>query len=340
MTQPETVLSDQPRGVSERRAQLVADVRHGLSSRPRTLPSKYFYDAYGSELFDQITRLPEYYPTRTERSILVEHAGALARATGAETLVELGSGTSDKTTLLLDALHAAGTLRRFVALDVDPAVLADAAAQLRQRYPGLSIEPVQADFEQPLPPVARRGPQLLIFLGSTIGNLTPVRRRRFFRGIVEQLVPGDHFLLGTDLVKSPARLVPAYDDAAGVTAEFNRNILRVLNAELGGDLDVASFEHVVRWNSREEWIEMWLRSTRAMTVHLPQAELTVQLSAGEEIQTEISAKFRREGLTAELLSAGLKVVNWLTDPAEDFALSLTTLRASSDPRSSHRTARA
>jgi L-histidine N-alpha-methyltransferase len=324
MTRSETAVRAPLRDASARHAQLVADVQRGLGSRPRSLPSKYFYDARGSELFDQITRLPEYYPTRTERGILLAHADEIAATTGAELLVELGSGTSEKTRLLLDALAARGRLRRFVALDVDPGVLAGAAAELRERYPELSIEPVEADFEHPLPAVVHEGPRLVVFLGSTIGNLTPAERQPFFRGIAGQLSPGDHFLLGADLVKPPARLVPAYDDAAGVTAAFNRNVLRVLNAELGGDFEVESFEHVARWNAQEEWIEMWLRAPRAMTVQLPGADLVIRLEAGEEIRTEISAKFRPDRLTEELRSAGLRVVAWMSDPAQDFALALTT----------------
>lgn len=323
MTNRETAVSTPTRDASVRRAQLVTDVQRGLCARPRTLPSKYFYDAYGSALFDHITRLPEYYPTRTERGILVAHADLIAATTGAEMLVELGSGTSEKTRLLLDALTTKGSLRRFLTLDVDPAVLADAAEELRGRYPDLSIEPVEADFEQPLPNISHDGPRLIAFLGSTIGNLTRSERQRFLRGIAAQLSVGDHLLLGVDLVKSPARLVPAYDDAAGVTAEFNRNVLRVLNAELGGDFEVESFEHVVRWNATEEWIEMWLRANREMTVELPGADLVICLEAREEIRTEISAKFRREGLRAELASAGLRTVDWLTDSARDFALVLT-----------------
>jgi L-histidine N-alpha-methyltransferase len=322
MTDRESAVSTR-RDASVRRAQLVVDVQRGLGGRPRSLPSKYFYDARGSELFDRITRLPEYYPTRTERGILLAHADDIAAVTDAEMLVELGSGTSEKTRLLLDALTARGSLRRLVALDVDPAVLAGAATELRERYPELSIEPVEADFEHPLPVLDHDGPRLVVFLGSTIGNLTPTERRPFFRGIAEQLRAGDHFLLGADLVKSPDRLVRAYDDAAGVTAEFNRNVLRVLNAELGSDFEVESFEHVARWNAEEEWIEMWLRASRGMTVEIPGADLVVRLVRGEEIRTEISAKFRREGLTQELRSAGLRLVSWMTDSAGDFALALS-----------------
>lgn len=324
LTEQQTTIGGLALDATGRRAQLITDVREGLRARPRTLPSKYFYDARGSDLFDQITRLEEYYPTRTERSILVERADTIAATTGAQTLLELGSGTSDKTRLLLDALHAHGTLGRFVPLDVDPVVLGDAAVQLRDRYPDLSIEPVVADFEQRLPRVNRQGPQLLVFLGSTVGNLAPEPRLSFLRGIAEQLQPGDHFLLGTDLVKSQQRLLAAYDDPTGVTAEFNRNVLRVLNAELGGDFDPDGFQHVVRWNVAEEWIEMWLRASSAMTVDLPGAGISVHLDAGDEIRTEISAKFRRDRLTAELGSAGLMVLSWLTDPQQDFAVSLCT----------------
>ncbi|MFL6064505.1 MAG: L-histidine N(alpha)-methyltransferase [Friedmanniella sp.] len=323
MSDGDTAVGGVLRSPDLRRAQLVRDVQAGLGARPRTLPSMYFYDARGSELFDQITRLPEYYPTRTERSILLAHAEDIAAATRAELLVELGSGTSEKTRLLLDALTAQGSLRRFVPLDVDPTVLADAAGQLRARYPGLRVEPVEADFQQPLPRILHEGPRLVAFLGSTVGNLTPQQRQRFLRGIADQLRPGDHFLLGVDLVKSPSRLVPAYDDAAGVTAEFNRNLLQVLNAELGADFEVEAYEHVVRWNAAEEWIEMWLRAPTSVTVEIPGAGLVLRLHAGEEIRTEISAKFRRDRLTAELASAGLEVVDWLTDPAEDFALTLS-----------------
>jgi L-histidine N-alpha-methyltransferase len=322
MTDRETAVRAPRPDAPGRTAQLVADVRRGLGGRPRSLPSKYFYDAYGSELFDQITRLPEYYPTRTERAILLAHAAEIAAATEARMLVELGSGTSEKTRLLLDALSAHGSLRRFVALDVDPAVLAGAAAELRERYPELSIEPVEADFEHPLPALDHDGPRLVAFLGSTIGNLTPRERRPFFEQIAGQLDPRDHFLLGADLVKPAARLVPAYDDAAGVTAEFNRNVLRVLNAELGSDFDVESFDHVARWNAEQEWIEMWLRAAKAMTVEIPGADLVLRLDAGEEIRTEISAKFRRDGLTGELESAGLRLVSWMSDQAGDFALAL------------------
>ncbi|HKC27485.1 MAG TPA: L-histidine N(alpha)-methyltransferase [Jatrophihabitans sp.] len=299
------------------------DVLAGLTAQPKTLPPKYFYDARGSELFDEITRLPEYYPTRTERAILTERAGEIASLTHAETLVELGSGTSEKTRLLLHALRDAGTLHRFVPFDVDPAVLADASRAIAAEFPGLTVEPVVGDFEQHLTELPRHPRRLLAFLGSTIGNLDPEQRAAFLADVRATLRPGDAFLLGTDLVKSPQRLIAAYDDAAGVTAEFNKNVLAVLNRELGADFDLAEFDHVAVWNSDHEWIEMRLRSQQEQTVHIPALDLTVRFARGEEMRTEISAKFRRSGVERELAAAGLRLTHWWTDRAQDFALSLS-----------------
>jgi L-histidine N-alpha-methyltransferase len=303
--------------------QMALDVRAGLGAQPRTLPPKYFYDARGSDLFDRITRLPEYYPTRTERAILRDRVAEIADLTGAVTLMELGSGTSEKTRLLLRALRATGSLRRFVPFDVDPAVLLEAGAAVAAEYPGLTVEPVLGDFEQHLGELPRGPHRLLAFLGSTIGNLDPDQRRPFYADVRATLAPGDHFLLGTDLVKSPERLVAAYDDDQGVTAEFNKNVLRVLNRELGADFDPEAFEHVAVWDADNEWIEMRLRSVRAQTVQVADLDLRVDLAEGEEIRTEISAKFRRERMTAELSRAGLELTHWWTDPAGDFALSLS-----------------
>ncbi len=314
-----------------RRRQLISDVRAGLTAQPRTLPSKYFYDARGSALFDQITRLPEYYPTRTERAILLRHADAIAAATAATTLVELGSGTSEKTRILIDALRGRGTLQRFAPLDVDPAVLGEASSLLQQRYPGLAVQPLVGDFEHPLPPLPGGGPVLVAFLGSTVGNLPPAGRARFYADLARHLRAGDHLLLGADLVKAEDRLVAAYDDAAGVTADFNRNILRVINAELGADFAPDAYSHVARWNAEEEWIEMWLRSRRSQVVTVPPARLQIRLAAGEEIRTEISAKFRPEGLAAELGTAGLQVVARWSDSVHDFALVLATPTGSPVP---------
>jgi L-histidine N-alpha-methyltransferase len=303
--------------------QLADDVRTGLRATPKTLPPKYFYDARGSELFDAITRLPEYYPTRTERAILLGRVAEIAAVTQAETLVELGSGTSEKTRLLLRALRDGGTLRRFVPFDVDPAVLKDATAAVAEEFPGLAVEPVVGDFERHLPELPLHPRRLVAFLGSTIGNLDPAQRAVFLRDVRATLGPGDAFLLGTDLVKSAERLVAAYDDAAGVTAAFNKNLLAVLNRDLGAGFDPDEFDHVAVWDAEHEWIEMRLRSRRDQTVHVSALELAVHFDRGEEMRTEISAKFRRAGVEEELAAAGLRMVEWWTDPAGDFGLSLS-----------------
>jgi L-histidine N-alpha-methyltransferase len=304
---------------------LEADVREGLSQVPKTLPPKWFYDERGSELFDAITRLPEYYPTRAERVILVDRAGEIASRTRADTLVELGSGTSEKTRLLLDALARAGTLRRFVPFDVSEETLRAAATAVASEYGGVEVHAVVGDFEHHLDRIPDGGRRVVAFLGSTIGNLDPDARAAFLAEVADGLATGDSLLLGTDLVKDVDRLVAAYDDAAGVTAEFNRNVLRVLNRELDADFDVDAFEHVARWNSEAEWIEMWLRAQRAQRASIARIGMRVDFAAGEELRTEISAKFRRGGVERELAAAGLSLHAWWTDPAGDFALSLSSL---------------
>jgi L-histidine Nalpha-methyltransferase len=302
---------------------LRSDASRGLTANPKELPPKWFYDDRGSQLFDAITRLPEYYPTRTERAILAARSDEIARVTGADTLVELGSGTSEKTRLLLDALRSAGTLTRFVPFDVSEATLREAAAAVVSEYPGVSVHAVAGDFERHLDRLPGGGRRLVAFLGGTIGNLFPQPRARFLEEIAAGLGSDDAFLLGTDLVKDPARLVAAYDDAAGVTAEFNRNVLHVLNRELGADFDPSRFAHVARYDADNEWIEMRLRSEGAQVVHVPALDLVVPFRDGEEMRTEVSAKFRREGVARELAAAGLRLTEWWTDPAGDFALSLS-----------------
>jgi L-histidine N-alpha-methyltransferase len=303
---------------------LEADVRDGLTRVPKTLPPKWFYDDRGSELFDAITRLPEYYPTRAERAILDVRAGEIATRTEADTLVELGSGTSEKTRLLLDALARAGTLCRFVPFDVSEETLRAAATAVASEYGGVEVHAVVGDFEHHLDRIPRGGRRIVAFLGSTIGNLAPGARARFLSEVADDLAPGDSLLLGTDLVKDVDRLVAAYDDAAGVTAEFNRNVLRVINRELDADFDVDAFAHVARWNAREEWIEMWLRADHAQHVSIGGLGMQVEFVPGEELRTEISAKFRRDGVERELAAAGLALDAWWTDPAGDFALSLSS----------------
>jgi L-histidine Nalpha-methyltransferase len=305
---------------------LRADARSGLTSDPKSLPPKWFYDAQGSALFEKITQLREYYPTRAEREILSATAAEIAGQTRARTLVELGSGSSDKTRVLLDALRAAGTLRSYIPVDVSEPALIAAGEALSAEYPGLDVRAVVSDFEEHLGfPVDGDvpAPRLVAFLGSTIGNLLPDQRTAFLAQVRAGLRPGDSFLLGTDLVKDPATLIAAYDDDAGVTAEFNKNVLAVLNAELGADFDPDEFEHVAVWDAGAEWIEMRLRSLADQTVRLPAIGLTVRFAAGEEMRTEVSAKFRRAGVEAELAAAGLAVRSWWTDSAAQFGLSLS-----------------
>ncbi len=307
------------------RAALRADVAEGLSSVPKELPPKWFYDDVGSQLFDEITRLPEYYPTRRERWILEHHAADVARLSGADTLVELGSGTSEKTRLLLDAFlaHRGDGFRRFVPFDVSETTLRDAAAAVAAEYPTVLVHAVVGDFEHHLGTLPGGGRRLVAFLGGTIGNLDPKPRAQFLADLAAGLVPGDGLLLGTDLVKDVDRLVAAYDDAAGVTSAFNRNVLTVVNRELDADFVPERFTHVARFDTDREWIEMLLRSDVAHGVRVGELDLDVGFEAGEEMRTEISAKFRREGVEAELAAAGLVLARWWTDPAGDFALSLS-----------------
>jgi L-histidine N-alpha-methyltransferase len=311
-------------GPDDLRSGMRRDVTRGLQATPKELPSKYFYDEEGSALFDAITRLPEYYPTRTERAILVERAGEIAARSGADTLIELGSGTSEKTRLLLDAFAARGALRRFVPFDVDEATLRSAAATVAGEYPGVAVHAVVGDFERHLGLLPKGGRRMIAFLGSTIGNLTPEQREVFLAAVVAQLEPGDTFLLGTDLVKDIGRLEAAYDDAAGVTAAFNRNVLVRLNRELDADFAPDAFEHVALFDPEREWIEMRLRSSADQVVTVGGLGLTVPFVTGEEMRTEISAKFRPDGLSGELTVAGLALLDLWTDPAGDFALSLST----------------
>jgi L-histidine Nalpha-methyltransferase len=326
-TPPEPVLEGPIRieshldGADER--SLADDVLDGLTRPFKELPPKHFYDARGAELFDRICELPEYYPTRAEREILEQRAVEIAQLTGAAELVELGSGTASKTRVLLDALHAAGTLRRYVPVDVTESMVRECASALTDEYPGLRVHGVIADFERHLdrvPPPA--GARIVAFLGGTIGNFPPGSRRRFLREIAALLGPADHLLLGTDLVKDPAVLQAAYDDAEGITAEFNRNVLRVLNRELGADFEPDDFEHVALFDREHEWIEMRLRARRAHTTHVRDLDLPVRFEEGEELRTEISAKFTDARIDGDLAAAGLELVQRFTDGDGLFALTL------------------
>ncbi|MFJ2606433.1 MULTISPECIES: L-histidine N(alpha)-methyltransferase [unclassified Streptomyces] len=304
-------------------AALRADVQRGLTSAPKTLPPKWFYDAHGSDLFEQITALPEYYPTRAEREILVDRSAEIAAVTGARTLVELGSGSSEKTRHLIAALTDLDT---YVPVDVSESALSQAGHALIAERPGLRVHALIADFTAALALPETPGPRLVAFLGGTIGNLPPVERAAFLASIRALLSPGDALLLGTDLVKEEGVLVRAYDDAAGVTAAFNKNVLTVVNRELGADFEADAFDHVALWDAEHEWIEMRLRSRVGQTVKVPALGLAVDFAAGEELRTEISAKFRKEGVRAELASAGLELSHWWTDAEGRFALSLSTCR--------------
>jgi L-histidine Nalpha-methyltransferase len=300
------------------------DVRAGLTAEHKHLPPKWFYDERGSQLFDDITRLDEYYPTRRETEILEREAPSIAARTGADTLLELGSGMSTKTKLLLDALADKGTLRRIVPFDVCEPVLRAAAPELADRYPGTTVHAIVGDFERHLAVLPTNGATLIAFLGGTVGNLRPASRAQFLAALAHQMRPGDWLLVGTDLVKDPERLVLAYDDPSGVTAEFNRNVLHVVNRELGGDLAPERFTHVARWNPIEEWMEMYLQAEGPQHAHLRALDLPVHFADGELLHTEISAKFTRARIEREIAGAGLALGEILTDAAGDFALSLAS----------------
>jgi L-histidine Nalpha-methyltransferase len=303
---------------------LANDVLDGLTRPFKELPPKHFYDARGSELFERICELPEYYPTRTETRILRQRAGEIVHGTGAGELVELGSGAADKARILLDAMAREMTLQRYVPLDVSERVVEDAARRLVQEYDGLQVHGVIGDFERHLDgiPEPDGGVRIVALLGGTIGNFPPGTRRRLLREIAALLRPQDRLLLGADLVKDPAVIEAAYDDPEGITAEFNRNLLHVLNRELDADFTPESFDHVAFFDRRHEWIEMRLRARRPCTVLIADLDLRVEFAAGEELRTEISAKFTRSRIEADFEAAGLVLERWYTDAEELFALSL------------------
>jgi L-histidine N-alpha-methyltransferase len=303
---------------------LADDVLDGLTRPLKELPPKHLYDARGSELFDAICELPEYYQTRTERLILEAYAADIVERTGAVELVELGSGSASKTRVLLDAMQAAGTLERYVPVDVSATTVHAAAEQLVREYPGMSVHGVVGDFERHLSHLpAAAGPRLVAFLGGTLGNFPPGSRRRFLRGLRDVLGSDGFLLLGTDLVKDPRVIEAAYDDSAGVTAQFNLNVLHVLNRELDANFDVDAFEHVAFYDRKREWIEMRLRATDSQHVRIGKLDLEIDFAAREELRTEISAKFTPERLRGDLEAAGLELVELYTDPDELFAVSLS-----------------
>jgi L-histidine N-alpha-methyltransferase len=307
---------------------LADDVLDGLTRPFKELPPKHFYDARGSELFERICELPEYYPTRTERALLEAHAADIVAHTGAGELVELGSGSAEKARILLDAMAQAGTLRRYVPLDVSEQALGEAARQLVSEYDGLQVDGVIGDFERHLDgiPAGNGEPRLVALLGGTIGNFPPGSRRRLLRAIRRLLGPKDRLLLGTDLVKQPEVIEAAYNDSEGVTADFNRNVLRVINRELDGDFDPDAFEHVAFFDPQHQWIEMRLRARSPQRVTVAGLGLQVEFEAGEELRTEISAKFTRPKLQNDFRAAGLVLERWYSDAEQLFALSLASPR--------------
>ncbi|MDV6230137.1 MULTISPECIES: L-histidine N(alpha)-methyltransferase [Rhodococcus] len=302
--------------------ELRKDVRDGLTADPKWLSPKYFYDALGSELFEQITVLPEYYPTRTERALLEEHALDVAEATGSTMLIELGSGSSEKTKILLSAGVKHGSLETYVPQDVSVTALEGAIEQISHEFPALEVRGIVSDFTDTLHNLPSGQARTIAFLGGTLGNLIPEERREFLGAIADALDSGEHLLLGVGLVIDPDVLVPAYDDAAGVTAKFNRNVLSVINSRLGGNFDPDAFEHVALWNAEQEWIEMRLRANAPQEVYLADLDLHVHFDAGEDLRTEISAKFRPEGITEELAAAGFGVEHLWSDADSRFALIL------------------
>jgi L-histidine Nalpha-methyltransferase len=303
---------------------LVDDVREGLTRSLKELPPKYFYDERGSVLFDRITSLPEYYPTRCERSILNRHAPTIVERSGAEELIELGSGTASKTRALLYAMAGAGSLRRYVPFDVDESVVQSCAIELVELYPGLRVHGVVGDFGRDLDHVPGGRRRLFAFLGGTIGNLYPRQRAAFLARLRSTMGPDDRLVIGTDLVKDRAVLEAAYNDSAGVTAEFNRNVLRVINAGLEADFDPDAFEHVAFFDEASSWIEMRLRANGAQRVRIDGADLEVTFADGEEIRTEISAKFTRAAVERELRAAGLRLDDFFTDGACLFGLAFAS----------------
>jgi len=304
---------------------MAQDVREGLTRELKELSPKYFYDARGSELFDRITTLPEYYPCRVERAILNRHAPEIVD--GASELVELGSGMASKTRALLYAMAGAGSLRRYVPFDVDGTVIQQCADELGELYPGLVVHAVVGDFQRDLARIPDGRQRLFAFLGGTIGNLFPAERERFLRELRELMGPTDRLLIGTDLVKDPAVIEAAYNDSEGVTAEFNRNVLRVLNRELDADFDLDAFEHVAFFDEASSWIEMRLRANGAQTVTIDGADLVVEFADGEELRTEVSAKFTREAVQRELDAAGLRLDAFHTDSGGLFGLAAASARA-------------
>jgi L-histidine N-alpha-methyltransferase len=309
---------------ADRRAEFYDATFWSLRATPRELPASWLYDERGSLLFDEITRLPEYYPTNAEREILAARASEIAELTAGRTLVELGAGTSEKTLLLLDALSAAGTLERFVPLDVSDDILRLSAEAIAERYPTISVHGIVGDFERDLAATPPGDNRVIAFLGSTVGNLHPARRVKLFEAIAAALAPGDSFLLGIDLVKDPAVIERAYNDSQGITEQFVRNGLTHANRELGADFVQERFAFDAHWDGEHEWMDIGFVALEAHTVRVAELEVELDFAEGERLRVEVSTKFRRDGIEAELAAAGLGISAWWTDQAQRFALLLAT----------------
>lgn len=302
---------------------MAADVRAGLTKPFKELSPRYFYDRRGSELFEEITRLPEYYPTRAEREILRGGAARIVEAAGEPaTLIELGSGSARKTRVLLDAMRGAGCLEAYAPVDISEEITRDTALRIAEEYGGVRVRGLVCDYELDLERIPLGGPRLIAFLGGTIGNFPPAQRASFLRRIANLLGPDDRFLLGTDLIKAPERIEAAYNDATGVTAEFNKNVLAVLNRELDADFDLETFEHVAFWDAENLWMDIRLRSLARQVIEIGALGMLVPFGRGEEMRTEISTKFARQGLAGIYAEAGLEMTAWFSDARGDFALSL------------------
>jgi L-histidine N-alpha-methyltransferase len=306
------------------RAQLLEDVHHGFTSYRKHLPSQYFYDELGSDLFEQITQLSEYYLTRAETEILTEHADEIMQRVQPRELIELGSGSSRKTQILIEAMHHVGSGNTYVPIDVSEAALRDAAQALCDDYAWLRIDGLVGDYMADLDKVPRHGRRLIAFLGSTVGNYVPTLRYTLFRTVAAALEPGDALLLGVDLVKDEAEMVAAYDDSAGISAEFNLNILRIVNRELDADIPLDAFEHVTRFDKQFSCMAQSLRAKREVIANIRALDLAVTFLEGEEIHTEVSCKFTKTQISHDFDAAGLHLEDWLTDSQDRFALALGT----------------
>jgi L-histidine N-alpha-methyltransferase len=301
---------------------MAADVRAGLTKPFKELSPRYFYDQRGSQLFEAITELPEYYPTRCERAILEDRSSEIVAAARPHSLIELGSGSATKTRVLLDAMREAGCLETYCPVDISEEITTETAREIAEEYDGVQVRGLVCDFEHDLERVPVEGPRTIAFLGGTIGNFEPSQRASFLRRVANLLGEGDRFLLGTDLVKDRATLEAAYDDSQGVTAEFNKNVLAVLNRELHADFDLDAFEHVARWDAENLWVDIRLRSLANQVIDVASLELQIPFRAGEEMRTELSTKFARPGLEGIYADAGLELTDWWTDPEGLYALSL------------------